>query len=87
MKQEDKKLAAARSLKKAQGTLVTVLGMVEDSGSDCLSTVQQIDSVIGLLRSARRSVVTGRMEECFGKELKGDKKVTAEMLNLYNRIA
>ncbi|OGI22258.1 MAG: hypothetical protein A2808_02645 [Candidatus Moranbacteria bacterium RIFCSPHIGHO2_01_FULL_55_24] len=79
--------AAVRSLKKARGTLETVLMMAEEKGSDCLATVQQIDSVIGLLRSARRTIVTNRMADCLGRELKGDKKVVDEMFRLYTKIS
>jgi DNA-binding FrmR family transcriptional regulator len=70
---------AMLSVKKSQGTITKVLTMIEQD-EYCPDTIQQIDSAIGLLKAAKKSLLTGHLDHCLEDKLKQDKQKTVEEL-------
>ncbi len=58
--------------KQAMGTLHAVLEMI-DSNEYCPKIIQQMDAATGLLKSAKRELLTGHLEACLEDNLKRDK--------------
>ncbi len=51
----------------------------------CPEIIQQIDSVIGLLKSARTELLRGHLDSCLSERLKDDKEgAVEELLKIYN---
>ena len=51
----------------------------------CPEIIQQIDSVIGLLKSARTELLRGHLDSCLSERLKNDKEgAVKELLKIYN---
>ncbi len=51
----------------------------------CPEVIQQIDSVIGLLHSARKELLKGHLESCLAEKIKTDKDAAVrELLKIYN---
>ena len=51
----------------------------------CPEVIQQIDSVMGLLHSARKELLQGHLESCLVERLKSDKDgAVKELLKIYN---
>lgn len=57
----------------ANGSLSKVAIMIVDSRY-CPEVIQQLDSVIGLLHSARKELLKGHLESCLVEQLKHDKE-------------
>ena len=75
---------ALKLSKQALGTLSKVISMVE-SNQYCPEIIQQIDSVIGLLRSSKKELLAGHLDHCLIKRLTEDKdKTVKELLKIYN---
>lgn len=75
---------AHKVLNMALGSLNKIPSMVEEK-LYCPNIIQQIDSVIGLLRSARKELLKGHLESCLVKKLQTDKEgVIKELLKIYN---
>jgi DNA-binding FrmR family transcriptional regulator len=73
--------------KQAQGTLAKVLQMMEQ-GEYCPDVIQQVDSVMGFLRSAKRELLAGHLDSCVMKKMKEDKgQAIKELLKIYNLSA
>lgn len=71
-------------VKQAQGTLTKVLAMME-ANEYCPSVIQQIDSVCGFLKSAKRELLAGHLDTCVADKLKEDKEAAIrELLKIYN---
>lgn len=72
------------STKKAYGITNKVLQMIEED-KYCPEIIQQIDAVIGLLESAKRSLLEGHLNHCLEFKLKEDKnKTIEEILKIYS---
>ena len=51
----------------------------------CPEIIQQIDSVIGLLKSARTELLRGHLDSCLAERLRTDKDgAVMELLKIYN---
>ena len=75
---------ALKLSKQAAGTLIKVISMVENN-EYCPEVIQQIDSVIGLLRSSKKELLAGYLDHCLIKRLTEDKeKIVTELLKIYN---
>ncbi len=75
---------AVKSSKQALGTLNKVIQMIE-SDIYCPDIIQQVDSVIGLLRHTKKELLTGHLDTCVAHQMKTDKKkAIAELLKIYN---
>lgn len=69
--------------KQASGTLEKVIKMIE-SDQYCPEVIQQVDSVIGLLTSVKRELLTGHLDSCLVDRLKKDKSGTiSELMKIY----
>lgn len=80
----DQKVKATIATKKAQGTLTKVLKMVE-TDQYCPDVIQQVDAIIGLLNSTRKSLLKGHLEHCVEHRLKENKEKTVEeLLKIYS---
>lgn len=80
----DKKVKALKCAKQAQGTLTKVVTMIE-SGRYCPEVIQQIDSVLGLLKTTKRELLAGHLDTCVAHQMIEDKdKAIAELLKIYN---
>jgi len=68
----------------AIGSVAKIPQMIDD-GRYCPEVIQQIDSVIGLLHSARKELLKGHLESCLAERLKNDKEgAVKELLKIYN---
>lgn len=84
MEQTSNKQKASLSTKKAQGTLNTVLKMIEED-KYCPEIIQQVDSAIGLLKSVKKQLLIGHFDHCLEEKLHENKaKAIDELLKIYN---
>ncbi len=78
---------ALKLSKQAAGTLGKVVSMVEKD-EYCPDIIQQIDSVMGLLRSCKRDLLLGHLDHCLEHKLKENKAQTIkELMKIYNLSA
>lgn len=66
-------------VKQASGTLTKVGAMIE-SDQYCPDIIQQIDAAIGLLKSAKKELLTGHLNHCLEEKLKTNKEKTVQEL-------
>ncbi len=75
---------ARKVINMAIGSIAKIPQMVDD-GRYCPEVIQQIDSVIGLLHSARTELLKGHLESCLVEQIKADKDgAVKELLKIYN---
>jgi DNA-binding FrmR family transcriptional regulator len=75
---------ARKVINMAIGSVTKIPQMVNESRY-CPEVIQQIDSVIGLLHSARKELLKGHLESCLAERLKTDKEGSIkELLKIYN---
>ena len=75
---------ARKVINMAVGSLSKIPTMVDEK-TYCPSIIQQLDSVIGLLHSARKELLKGHLESCLTERLKTDKEgAVKELLKIYN---
>lgn len=73
-----------RVVNMAIGSIAAIPGMIENARY-CPEIIQQIDSVIGLLHSARKELLKGHLDSCLAEGLKTDKEGSIkELLKIYN---
>jgi len=79
------KATAERLVKQALGTLQKV--NIDLQGPDkCKATMQNVNSIIGMLLKARKELFINHCNECLAKELKSNKaSAVKELEALYNR--
>lgn len=69
--------------KQALGTLERSIEMIEQ-GEYCPDIIQQLDSAIGLIRSARRELLAGHLEHCVQENWSKDSnKLIKELIKVY----
>lgn len=79
-----KKTKSLKMVKQAQGTLNKISAMVE-SDRYCPEIMQQIDSVLGMLKTAKRELLAGHLDSCVAEQLSADKKKAIdELIKIYN---
>lgn len=70
-------------LKQSLGTTSKVLNMVEENAY-CIDIIQQIDSSIGTLKTARSLLLSQHLDHCVEHRLKVNKSQTIkELLDIY----
>jgi DNA-binding FrmR family transcriptional regulator len=75
---------ALKCANQAQGTLNKVTKMILDDRY-CPEIIQQVDSAIGLLKTAKRELLAGHLDTCVANQLAEDKtKAIAELIKIYN---
>jgi len=80
----EQKAKSGKLLKQASGTLTKVLEMI-DRDEYCPDILQQMDSVSGLIKSAKREMLAGHLDTCIVKQMKENKeKAILELLKIYN---
>lgn len=80
----EKKKKALKCARQAQGTLIKITGMME-SNTYCPEIIQQVDSVIGLLKTAKKELLAGHLDTCMVKQMAENKpKAIQELLKIYN---
>lgn len=78
------KTKSLKLAKQARGTFEKVLVMIEND-TYCPEIIQQVDSVIGLLKSVKKELLAGHLDTCAVKQLKENKdKAIKELLKIYN---
>jgi DNA-binding FrmR family transcriptional regulator len=78
------KKSSLKLIKQAAGT-ANKLGELIEADEYCPLVIQQLDSAIGLLKSARKHLITGHLNSCLVKKLKQDKEKTiSELIKIYN---
>lgn len=78
------KQKSLKCTKQALGTLSKVVEMIEND-TYCPEIIQQIDSVVGLLKTSKRELLAGHLDTCVEKNLKQNKKqAITELLKLFN---
>ena len=56
-----------------------------ESDTYCPEVIQQVDSVIGLLKTAKKELLAGHLDSCVIKKMKENKtKAIEELLKIYN---
>ena len=75
---------ARKVINMAIGSVSKIPEMVEDNRY-CPEIIQQIDSVVGLLHSARKELLKGHLDSCLAERLESDKEgAVKELLKIYN---
>jgi CsoR family transcriptional regulator, copper-sensing transcriptional repressor len=78
------KAKALKSAKQAQGTLGKVVEMM-DQDAYCPEVIQQVDSAIGLLKTAKRELLAGHLDTCVAHQMSSNKKkAIEELLKIFN---
>lgn len=70
---------AQLSARKASGVLQKIVKMIEED-KYCPDIIQQIDAVSGLLKSTKKNLLQGHLDDCLEKRLKEDKNEAIEEL-------
>ncbi len=84
MQTTEEKKKALISAKKALGTNEKVISMIENDYY-CPEIIQQVDAVIGLLKSAKKNLLKGHLDHCLEVKLKENKdKTIEELLKIYS---
>lgn len=79
-----KKAKSLKSAKQALGTLAKVITMIE-ANQYCPEVIQQVDSVIGLLKTSKRELLAGHLDTCVAHQMSENKeKAIEELLKIYN---
>ncbi len=79
-----KKTKTLKLARQASGTLSKVTSMIEED-IYCPEIIQQVDSTIGLLRSARKELLEGHLDTCVLKQLRDNKsEAVKELLKIYD---
>ena len=80
----DQKQAALVSTRKAIGTLHKVLKMIEEDVY-CPEVIQQVEAATGLLKSTKKTLLTGHLDHCLEHRIHEDKQATInELLQIFN---
>ena len=83
-KHGEENLKAKKVINMAVGSISKLPRMVE-AKHYCPEIIQQIDSVIGLLKSARTELLRGHLDSCLTERLQNDKEgAVKELLKIYN---
>lgn len=78
------KQKALKLSKQAQGTLNKVIAMIE-KGEYCPRILQQIQSSIGLMETAKKELLSGHLNACVVKKIKeNEKEAIEELLKIFN---
>jgi DNA-binding FrmR family transcriptional regulator len=78
------KAKTLKCAKQAQGTLSRVFKMIE-ADRYCPEIIQQVDSVIGLLKTAKRELLAGHLDTCVIHQMRENKKKAIdELIKIYN---
>lgn len=78
------KQKSLKLVKQGQGMLTKVIDMIEQD-KYCPDIIQQLDSVSGFLRSAKRELLTGHLDSCAYKKMTENKdQAIKELLKIYN---
>lgn len=79
LEHHENKQKASLSVKKARGTMDKVLKMIDDERY-CPEIIQQIDAIMGLLTSSKKTLLKGHLSHCLENEMKGNKPKAIEEL-------
>ncbi len=83
-KHGERNTKAQKVINMAVGSISKIPSMVLEKRY-CPEIIQQIDSVIGLLKSARTELLRGHLDSCLSEQLKNDKEgAVKELLKIYN---
>jgi DNA-binding FrmR family transcriptional regulator len=83
-KQGDPNIKACKVVNMAIGSVAKIPLMIEE-GRYCPEIIQQLDSIIGLLHSARKELLKGHLESCLAEKIKINKEGSIkELLKIYN---
>jgi len=78
------KVKTLKCVKQGQGTLSKITEMIE-ADRYCPEIIQQVDSVIGLLKTAKRELLVGHLDTCVIHQMKENKsKAIDELVKIYN---
>lgn len=78
------KRKSLKSAKQSVGTLNKIIEMIE-SDRYCPEILQQVDSVIGLLKATKRELLAGHLDTCVAHQMKENKKKAIdELLKIFN---
>lgn len=84
----ENKEKALLSTRKALGTVQKVLEMIEND-KYCPEVIQQVDAVVGLLRSTKKHLLVGHLNHCLEEKLHDNKKQAIDelmkIMNLGNK--
>lgn len=78
------KQKAALATKKSLGVVAKVAELV-DADEYCPNIIQQIDAAIGLLNSAKKTLLTGHLNHCLEDKLKENKQqAVKELIKIFD---
>jgi len=79
-----KKEKSLKLSRQAQGTINKVIRMLE-ANDYCPNIIQQLDSICGLLKRAKRELLAAHLDSCVMDKLKKNKtEAISELLKIYN---
>lgn len=82
-KHSQNKHKSSLAIKKASGTLVKTLQMI-DNDEYCPKIIQQIDAAIGLLESSKKNLLKGHLDHCLEHNLNQDRnKAIEELIQIF----
>lgn len=80
----ENKMKSLKLSRQASGILAKVTEMI-DKDSYCPEVIQQVDAVIGLLKSTKKELLVGHLDHCLAIKINEDKDTTVqELLKIYN---
>lgn len=79
-----KKIKTLKCTRQAQGTLNKITEMIE-ADRYCPEIIQQVESAIGLLKTAKRELLAGHLDTCVLHQMtQNKKKAIDELIKIYN---
>ncbi len=73
-------------VKQSVGTLNKVIEMM-DEDVYCIDVIQQIDSVIGMLKKTKMNLLSGHLDHCLARQMKTNPKKAIEELKVIYKIS
>lgn len=73
-------------IKQSVGTLNKVIEMME-ADVYCIDVIQQIDSVVGMLKKTKEQLLSGHLDHCLAKQMKANPQKAIEELKTIYKIS
>ena len=78
--------AIIKRLKRAEGHLRALIGMVEE-GKPCLDLAQQLHAVENAIANAKRELIHDHIDHCLDDTVKGDAKAARAALTEFKALS
>ncbi len=78
--------AILKRLKRAQGHLASVIGMIE-AGRPCVDLAQQLHAVESAITNAKRELIQDHIEHCLDEGIETDSKTAKSAMTEFKMLA